>query len=198
VRQKRRQGPTIRGPDAINALDPSCLAVRTPAASRYFSERIRTGRDWARPILARRVGLDGLVSNSTVSWRLDQTESTARWSAFQSACGRVTREFIRSPCESDIGGVSIVVRSLARTQPTRPSAYATLPAMCLAWPTSALSTCPKFGLILSALAALASFTHRTRRRAVRGENPLLGGSNAVVRIRALGQCKFDQPNSGPS
>jgi hypothetical protein len=42
--------------------------------------------------------------------------------------------------------IASTVPAFAQTQPTRPSAYATLPTLRSAWPTAALSPCPKFGL----------------------------------------------------
>jgi hypothetical protein len=42
--------------------------------------------------------------------------------------------------------IASTVPAFAQTQPTRPSAYATLPTLRSAWPTAALSPCPRFGL----------------------------------------------------
>jgi hypothetical protein len=41
---------------------------------------------------------------------------------------------------------TIAAPAFAQTQPTRPSAYATLPTMRSAWPTAPLSPCPRSGL----------------------------------------------------
>jgi hypothetical protein len=91
---------------------------------------------------------DGKAQSAAVAARsrscsLGRTPATSR-----ARCVRVSQEPFSMSRRILVAMLAIAwtVPAFAQTQPTRPSAYATLPTLRSAWPTAPLNPCPRFGL----------------------------------------------------